>query len=164
MNTLCVQGGKTDFFLYGTKCAAASSDQEVLDPISSDQEEMDEILPPLTWHLSASNTRFYHLRFYHQVPRFYHIEPRFYHRLPTILPPSAQQQTTWNTTSVHNFWPPLLQTDQFKHFANTNSFMEYILSKLRLDTDVLFHKPGRATAYFSVKDVLFQDIGCAIPR
>jgi hypothetical protein len=32
------------------------------------------------------------------------------------------------------------------------------------DTDVIFHKPGRATAYFSVKDVLFLDTGCAISR
>jgi hypothetical protein len=35
---------------------------------------------------------------------------------------------------------------------------------LLLDTDVIFHKPGRATAYFSVKDVLFLDTGCAISR
>ena len=142
MDTLCVQGGKTDFFLYGTKCAAASSDQEVLDPISSDQEEMDEILPPLTWYLSASNTRFYHLRFYHQVPRFYHIEPRFYHQLPTILPPSAQQQTTWNTTSVHNFWPPL---SQCKHYVDQQSSKRSSPVRLRLRAPSSSSTLGRNT-------------------
>jgi hypothetical protein len=31
---------------------------------------------------------------------------------------------------IRSFDPPLLQTDQFKHFANTSSFMECILSML----------------------------------